>query len=114
MMGKYSESVESFAKFQELYDRPQTAALARSSFASGGWQGYLREMTTKRPAGLSPYLTAIYFTQLADKDNAFVELNKAFDNQEYSLRFIKLDPSLDPLRDDPRFKDLLRRLRFPE
>jgi tetratricopeptide (TPR) repeat protein len=42
MMGKYSESVESFAKFQELYDRPQTAALARSSFASGGWQGYLR------------------------------------------------------------------------
>jgi TolB-like protein/tetratricopeptide (TPR) repeat protein len=114
LMGKYSESVESFAKFQELYDRPQTAALARSSFAAGGWQGYLREMTTKRPAGLTPYVTATYYTQLGDKDKAFDQLSKAFDNQEYSLRFVKLDPSLDPLRDDPRFKDLLRRLRFPE
>jgi len=114
LIGKYSESVESVARFQELYDRPQTAALARSSFAAGGWQGYLREMTTKRPAGLTPYVTATFFTQLGDKDKAFAELNKAFDNQEYSLRFVKLDPSLDPLRDDPRFKDLLRRLRFPE
>ncbi len=114
IMGKHNESVESFAKFQELYGRPQTAALARSSFASGGWQGYLKEMTTKRPTGLSPYLIAIYFTELGDKDNAFLELNKAFDNQEYSLRFIKLDPSLDPLRNDRRFKDLLRRLKFPE
>ena len=114
MMGKYSESVESFAKFQELYGRPETAALARSSFAVGGWPGYVREMTTKRPAGLTPYVTATYFTYLGDKDKAFDELNKAFENQEYSLRFIKLDSSLDPLRDDPRFKDLLRRLRFPE
>jgi serine/threonine-protein kinase len=114
MMGRYSESVESFARFHELYNRPQTAAFARASFAAGGWPGYLREMTTKPPEGLTPYLTAIYFTQLGDKDKAFVELNKAYDNQEYSLRFVRLDSSLDPLREDQRFKDLLRRLRFPE
>ena len=114
VMGKYSESVESFAKFQELYGRPQTAALVRASFAAGGWQGYLREMTAKQPEGLTPYMAAVYFTQLGDKDKAFVELNKAFENREYSLRFIRLDPSVAPLRDDPRFKDLLRRMRFPE
>ena len=42
------------------------------------------------------------------------ELNKAFENREYSLRFIRLDPSVDSLRDDPRFKELLRRMRLPE
>src|SRR6266404_1297669 len=35
LMGRYAESVEAFAKFQELYDRPQTAALGRASFAAG-------------------------------------------------------------------------------
>jgi len=114
LMGRYGDSVEAFAKFNELYDRPQTAAFARASFAAGGWQGYLREMITKRPEGLSTYLAAIYFTNLGDKDNAFIELNKAFANREYMARFLKIDPSVDPLRNDPRLKDLMHRMRLPE
>jgi TolB-like protein/Tfp pilus assembly protein PilF len=114
MMGKYAESVESYARFQELYDRPQTAALARASFADGGWQGYLREMTARRPQGLTPYVAAVYYTQLGDKDKAFVELNKALEIREYMARFLKIDPSVDALRDDPRFNELMQRMRLPE
>src|SRR5215510_10456204 len=114
LMGKYADSVESFAKFQELYDRRQTAAFARASFAAEGWQGYLRQMTASQPEGLTPYLAAVYFTQLGEKDAAFAELNKAFENREYMLRFLKIDPSVDTLRDDPRFKELMRRMRLPE
>jgi len=113
LMGRYAESVEAFAKFQELYDRPQTAALARASFAAGGWQGFLREMTVRRPEGLSPFMTAIFFAQLGEKDKAFAELDKAYENREYQLRFLKIDPSVDSLRDDPRFKELMRRMRLP-
>jgi len=113
LMGRYAESVEAFAKFQELYDRPQTAALGRASFAAGGWQGFLREMTARRPEGLSPFMTAIFFAQLGEKDKAFAELDKAYENREYQLRFLKIDPSVDSLRDDPRFKELMRRMRLP-
>ena len=112
LMGKHAESVESFAKFQELFDRPKTAALARTSFATGGWQGFLREMTSKRPDGVLSYTLATMFVELGEKDKAFAELEKAFDNREYQMRFLKIDPSLDALRDDPRFKDLARRAKL--
>ena len=112
LMGKHADSVESFAKFQELYDRREVAELVRASFAKGGWQGYLREMTTKRPAGVTSYLAAIFFLELGEKEKAYAELEKAFENREYQLRFIKLDPSVDPLRADPRFKELAHRMRL--
>src|SRR5215831_19007291 len=92
LLGKYPESVEAFAKSQELSDRPQTAALARISFAAGGWQGFLRDMTANRPERPSPYVAAIFFAQLGEKDKAFAELDKALENREYSLRFLKVDP----------------------
>ena len=114
LMGKYAESVEAYAKFQELYDRPQTAAFARASFAAGGWQGFMRDMTSKRPEGFSASTAAIFFAQLGEKDKAFDELNKALENREYTVRFLKIDPSVDPLRDDPRFKELMQRMRLPE
>jgi TolB-like protein len=115
LTGKYAESVESFAKYQDLSGRPQTARLARESFAARGWQGYLKEMTgTQRPIGVSPFIAATFLVQLGDKDKAFAELDKALDNREYLLLYIKIDPRLDPLRDDPRLNELIRRMRFPE
>jgi len=114
LMGKYAESVESYARFQELYNRPQTAAFARASFAAEGWQGYMRQMTSKRPEGFSSYMAAIFFAQLGDKDQAFKELDKSFENRDYMLRFLKIDPSVDSLRDDPRLKELMQRMRLPE
>jgi TolB-like protein/Tfp pilus assembly protein PilF len=112
LMGRHTESVESYARFHELFDRPQTAAMVRASFATGGWQGFLREMTSKRPSGVSPYMAAIMFVELGEKEKAFAELEKSYELREYLLRFIKIDPSVDLLRDDPRFKDLLRRMKL--
>ncbi|HEU0252569.1 MAG TPA: hypothetical protein VFR12_06010, partial [Pyrinomonadaceae bacterium] len=112
LMGKHAESIESFARFQELYDRRDVAEMVRASFAKGGWQGFLREMTSKRPAGVSPYVAAIFFLELGDKERAYAELEKAFEIREYQLRFIKLDPSVDALRAEARFKELAHRMRL--
>lgn len=114
LLGRYAESVESYAKYQELEGKSQTAAFARKSFAAGGWQGYLREMTgPRRPEGLSPYVAATYHVQLGEKDKAFAELDKAFENREFLLLYTIIDPRLDALRDDPRYQELVRRMRFP-
>ena len=112
LMARHAESVESFAKYHELFGRPETAALVRSSFAAGGWKGFLREMTSKRRDGVSPYMTAIFLLELGEKEKAFAALEDAFENREYQLRFIKLDPSVDALRADPQFKELAHRMKL--
>jgi TolB-like protein len=115
LTGKYSESVESFATYLELLGRKQSAQLARDSFAAKGWQGYLREMTgPNRPPGVSAYMAATFFIQLGEKDKAFAELNRALENREWLLLYVKIDPRIDPLRNDPRLQEILRKMKFPE
>ena len=44
------------------------------------------------------------------EDGAFAELEKAYQHHDWFLQRIKVDPFMDPLRDDPRYNDLLKRI----
>ncbi len=66
-----------------------------------------------RPANLTSYRAATFHAALGEKDKAFAELNKAYENREFFMILLKVDPRLDPLRDDPRFQELLRKVGFP-
>lgn len=113
--GDYDESVEELAKYEELIGEPQTAALMRESYASGGWHGFLQAMTgNRRPANVISYNTAAFYAALGEKDKAFAELNKSYENREANLALIKVDPRFDSLRDDLRFQDLTRRIGLPQ
>ena len=59
------------------------------------------------------FVASIYGA-LGDKDKAFAELEKAFGQRDAWLKWIKSDPMMDPLRDDPRFIALLKRLNLAE
>ena len=52
-------------------------------------------------------------TQLGDADGAFDELDNAIQVKDAGLIYLKADPFLDPIRNDPRYTALLRRLNFP-
>ena len=109
--GRYSKAVEEYARYQDLMGERQTATLVRDSFAKGGWQGFLRAMTGgERPASLSRHNFVIFLTALGEKDKAFDELDKSY---EVFGRLLRVDPLLDPLRDDPRFQEILRRAGVP-
>jgi serine/threonine protein kinase/tetratricopeptide (TPR) repeat protein len=60
------------------------------------------------------YWVAIVHAALGEKDAAFAELEKAYQAHDWFFQRLKVDPFMDPLRDDPRFKDLVRRLGLPE
>jgi TolB-like protein/Tfp pilus assembly protein PilF len=47
---------------------------------------------------------------LDDKEQAFVWLEKAYDEKSNMLQLLKVHPYFDPVRDDPRFADLIRRV----
>ncbi len=65
-----------------------------------------RRQTSYIPAGafINPYLG------LADYDQAFVWFERAYREKSNILQFLKVHPFFDPVRGDPRFADLVRRV----
>jgi len=68
----------------------------------------LEELSKKKY--VSPYEIAVAYTGLRDKDQAMAWLEKAYQARIGLLVYLKVDPVFDPLRSDPRFQDLLRRV----
>ena len=61
---------------------------------------------------VAPLFIAGAYLDLGDKDHAFEWLDKAYQEHSAVLFTIKIDPSWDSLRSDPRFQDLLGRMNF--
>jgi eukaryotic-like serine/threonine-protein kinase len=72
----------------------------------------LKELSKTQP--VRSYWIAAVYAALGDKNNAFAELEKAYQEHDWFLPRIKVDPIMDGLRDDPRFTDLLKRMKLPE
>jgi TolB-like protein/DNA-binding winged helix-turn-helix (wHTH) protein/tetratricopeptide (TPR) repeat protein len=61
-----------------------------------------------------PYEMATTHAILGDKDEAIGYLRRGFEERSACIPDIKTDPRLDSLRSDPRFRELLRRVGFPQ
>jgi len=63
---------------------------------------------------IQPYGFAVIHTGLGENDEAFEWLERAYQDRNAWMVFLQVVPWLDPLRSDPRFQDLLRRMNFPK
>lgn len=62
---------------------------------------------------VTPAALVNVYIGLGDKDKAFEWLEKAYQERSNFVAYLKVFPILDPLRSDPRFNDLLRRVGLP-
>jgi serine/threonine-protein kinase len=62
---------------------------------------------------VSPYDIAIIYAGLGEKELALDWLERAYEERTVWLTFLKVEPAFNPLRDDPRFTDLLRHVGLP-
>jgi len=62
---------------------------------------------------VSPTSIAFIYSSLGETDHAFSCQDKAYEERDASLAWLKVAPESDALRSDPRFSDLLRRMKFP-
>jgi pentatricopeptide repeat protein len=71
----------------------------------------LEQLKKRREAGFFPAAAFVNaYLGLGDKEQAFVWLEEAFKEQSNILQFVKTHPFFDPIRSDPRFVDLQRRV----
>jgi TolB-like protein/DNA-binding winged helix-turn-helix (wHTH) protein len=71
----------------------------------------LAELQERRQKGYVPAGAFVHaYLGLDDNEQAFIWLEQAYKEQSNILQFIKVHPYFDPLRSDPRFVDLVRRV----
>jgi tetratricopeptide (TPR) repeat protein len=72
-------------------------------------QKVLRELQSRADGEwIDPVLIAWIYIALDNKDEAFRWLDKAFEEHSGWMPWLKIEPKFDPVRDDPRFRKLLR------
>ena len=70
-------------------------------------------MSLSRKAYIDPFYVGLVYAGLGDKDRAFEWFEKSFQARSEELLFIKVEPRLDSLHSDGRFKSLVRRIGLP-
>ena len=117
--GTYQEAIVAYQKLRSLSgaSAAEVAALGQA-YAKGGIRGYyLWELRRLREESKHRYVRAWTFALLlaglGEKDQALSYLEKAYEDRDYLLTTLQDEPRFDPLRSDPRFQDLLRRMNFP-
>jgi DNA-binding winged helix-turn-helix (wHTH) protein/TolB-like protein/Flp pilus assembly protein TadD len=114
-LDKPVDAVAACRKARELADTPWTlAALARAQALAGQSEearqalDSLRKLSAER--FVSGYDIATIHAALGQRDEAFSWLENAMTQRAEWLGYLKVDPQLDDLHSDSRFRDLLRRL----
>jgi TolB-like protein/Tfp pilus assembly protein PilF len=119
--GRYQEAITELERAL-AYNRRNSgllAALAHAYARSGDRQRAVQLVDEVKHAarpdqGEFPTFHLVWaYAGLGDNDQAFAWLERAYQERRQRLTWLNVDPLLDPLRSDPRFADLVRRVGLP-
>ena len=117
--GMYAEALAEYQEEERLVDDPDSAAnpYLGAAYAMAGRRkealAILEKLESSQP-DFGSVAMAVLYTSLGEREKAFAMLEKAYTARNTKLQDLEIEQGLDPLRADPRFKDLLRRIGFPQ
>jgi serine/threonine protein kinase/tetratricopeptide (TPR) repeat protein len=118
-MGRYELAIAEGEKGVKLSGgSPLMSAALAQTFATAGRRKKaiqilddLRKLTNQKY--VAPYFFAGIHIGLGEDDRAIEYLEKSYEEHSHWLIYLHIDPSMDGLRSNPRFQDLLRRVGLP-
>lgn len=118
--GMQREAVGEMLTALRIKHQNELAAAVQGKFTSSGYSsakktflwGDLQENQRQVKDGLLPLAVTIAgdYALLGETDKAFEWLEKAFQEREHDLMYLKVDDRFEALRPEPRFQDLVRRI----
>jgi tetratricopeptide (TPR) repeat protein len=116
--GKYPEAIAQLQRALAWKDQKDALVLGAlgHAFARGGQrQEALHVVDELKQMGsrVTPFGLIWAYAGLGDNDNAFALLEQAYGERRDRMVWLNVDPLLDPIRSDPRFDDLVRRVGLP-
>jgi eukaryotic-like serine/threonine-protein kinase len=107
----YKEAVAAFQKVESIRKQPEVGLGV--AYARAGQSGDARAVAAALERANNPMGAAVVYGVLGDRDVAFRLLEAAYEERDSNIPWIQSDPNLRTLSDDPRFGDLLRRMKLP-
>lgn len=120
MKGVYPEAILEFHKAIQLSPESTDARAALGHcYGLTGQEAEARKILEewndpKRPVRLTPHETALVYVGLSEFDRALQWLQNAHEQRSPDIVYLNVDPIWDPLRTDPRFTELLQKMRLTE
>jgi serine/threonine protein kinase/Tfp pilus assembly protein PilF len=116
--GHFQEGITELQKTTELLPGNQDSMVQLGiAYALSGDHARAREVLSKLKNHSQPYLRAyniaMLYAGLADKEQTIFWLQKGYEQRDDDMIYMKIEPVFDPIRSDPRFQDLIRRVGFP-
>ena len=114
--GNWSQAISEYQQAVAIsQNNPIALASLGSAYGHLGDQAAARKMIARlQEASKHHYVSAFdmatVFAGIGDPDSAFHWLEKAYAQRESQMAFLNITHRMDPLRSDPRFADLLRRM----
>lgn len=116
---RYQEAIKIFRQAVENSNRSNTA-LVCLGHALAVWgerveaNKILKELLElSKTRYVSSYGIALVYVGLGEKDRAIESLVAANEERNLEIIFLNVEPRFDPLRDDPRFQEIIGRIGFP-
>ncbi|MGD0471477.1 MAG: tetratricopeptide repeat protein [Terriglobales bacterium] len=113
------EELQEASKLGLESEIPEPMAELGHAYAQSGRKSeaerVLQELTRRAERSYVPaYNLATVYVGLDRKEQALTLLEKAYADRSAMIVLLRVDPELDPLRSDPRYADLLRRIGLPQ
>ena len=110
----YEKAIAAYGQAVTLgLDTPPTQIALGAAYARAGQTDRARALLVelgKRTENVSPAEIAVLFVALGDRERALSSLEEAFRMRDTHLQQLGVEPGLDPLRSEPRFEDLVKRV----
>ena len=113
--GMYEQASAAYLRSKALEGLgPEELAAFRSAYRKSGIRGHWQqELATATQNQLECGMAVIY-AHIGDKDRLLEYLKRDFEHHCTDLRMLNVDAVYDSFREDPRFQDILHRMKFPD
>jgi serine/threonine protein kinase len=117
--GSISEAIVEAQKGVQLSDSPLARGVLGYSYATAGKKSEARKIAADLQGHFDerfvcPFEIGTIYIRLGEKEESFRWLDRAYEERSICISGMKFDPRLDPIRSDPRYDTMVRKLNFPQ